>query len=119
VHSPEIKAKVLAEVVSGRTAYAVAKELGLPPSTVKRWAQIAGAGLNGPLKQEIEDRGVRLLNKYLDTIETGLDAYRDREWWLKQDADKAGIFLGILSDKVFVILGASQRAEQRSLSLSE
>lgn len=107
-----IVGKVLKAVGEGKTTYSVSKQYGVPRTTIDRWVQNAGMGaVAHKTREELEDRGARLINDYLESIHFTLAASRDPEWVKRQEADKLAVFLGTISDKVFIVLAASERAQ--------
>ena len=138
-HNPEIKAAVLAALLTGQGVEFVAKTFGLSPNTVKTWKKgskhltfkgdvhpqkrddlVKGEGEPvGEVSGELAiDDGVdvysRLVGEYLRENLTTLAAqqkfFRDPDWLKRQSASDLAVLHGVAADKAIRLLEAAEAA---------
>lgn len=110
-HSQERKTQAIAMLMAGESVSDVARNLGLPDSTVRTWSRSLGDDFT-MLRDKKGDKVVNLLEETLvKTIESNLDqlaTFSDREWLYKQSAGDMAILHGTLFDKACRILNLVQ-----------
>jgi len=102
------KAAVMAALLTGQSAAAVAKEYKLPASTVRNWKREASldSGLATGQKERIGELIIDNLETALETSRTMLRAFADEDWLRKQEASQLAVLYGVISDKLFRVLEA-------------
>jgi len=107
------KVAVMAALLTGQSAAAVAREYKLPPSTVRNWKQDAaktGALPDSPERTNQRERIGELiidnLEAALETTKVMLNAFANKDWLAKQEASQLAVLYGVISDKVFRVLEA-------------
>ncbi len=110
-HPAELRAQVIAAVHAGETAYRVAKQFGLPETTVRSWVGKTRAPIDAVATA---DKRQQIQALYEEVLRTGLaaivaiadQAANDTAWRQKQDASGLAILAGVLHDKCAHIAGA-------------
>ena len=121
-HSPEVKAAVLAALLTGQAIDAVASEYKINENTVKRWKRESAAGLNDVRRAATADGddpdtsvGAKLLGylgEALTTLQAQVIFFRDTAWLRKQSASELAVLHGVVTDKAIRLIEAMDRAEQ-------
>jgi transposase-like protein len=112
-HAPEIKARAVALLATGKPASQVASEMGIPVATIRTWRQQLRRDniIGDPRKKD--DLG-ELVFGYLHEAITTLSAQarfaRDEDWLRQQNASDLAILHGVLHDKTVRLLAALQPA---------
>lgn len=107
-HSPEIKAAVMAALLTGQTVSFVAKEYKIPQSTIKTWKyKTAGVVKSSTQKKKaIGDKLIGLVDVMIDTITKQHKAVADPEWIKLQSAADMAVLMGVSTDKLMRMLEA-------------
>lgn len=112
---PEVKAAVLAALMTGQSVDAVAEEYQLPRGTVLDWKR--QARLATEVVRTEKSGGpdiIALVDKYLaknlETLAIQAEHFADRSWLTKANAADAAVLHGVLVDKAVRILQASEAA---------
>lgn len=115
-YDPEIKAAVLAALLTGQSINAVAKEYKVPAGTVKSWksrelsekvATVATAK-----QADVGELLIKYMEQSLETLTEQHEVFRDGEWLRQQSASDAAVLHGVLMDKLMRLLEAmEQRVE--------
>jgi transposase-like protein len=117
-YSPEVKAAVMAALLSGQSASSAAKEYGIPRGTVAAWRTrdaepfVALVATDAAQKKQEEARAeikalvLELLIAQLKSQIAMANHAADKEWLHKQFADGLAVLYGVGNDKVFRMLEA-------------
>lgn len=113
-YSPEVKAQVMAALLSGQSASSVAKEFGIPRGTVAAWQTrkiepiLEGVATGAAQKKqdEINSLILDLLIAQLKSQISMADHAGNKEWLFGQDASAVAMLTGVGNDKVFRLLQA-------------
>ena len=115
-HSAETKAAVMAALLSGQSADAVAARYTLPVATVKRWKldlKAKADQLVEPQKKaEVGDLLFDYLRETLTTLAVQVRQFRDPDWLRKQPASEAAVLHGVLTDKAIRLLAALESPDE-------
>lgn len=113
-HSPEVKAEVMAALLSGQSASSIAKEFGIPRGTVAAWqARKAQPILDSVATDAAQKRQDQINDLVLDLLVAQLKSQiamaehaGDKRWLTLQDASAVAMLQGVGNDKVFRLLQA-------------
>lgn len=112
-HPPELRARVVAEVVAGDSIRAVAKRWGIPYPTAQAWWRE-----DRPTDTTDARTQRRMVDQLYDTAFDCLDAVRataglfqDPAWTRAQTAEGLAVLVGVLSDRTVRMLGGLRPAE--------
>ncbi len=107
-YDPEVKAQVLAALLTGQGAEKVAEQYEIPVGTAKAWkAKAKGAGKVATQKKE--KIGALLLDYLavsLATLKKQAEVFEDEAWLKRQDASTVAVLHGVLADKAVRLLEA-------------
>ena len=117
-YSPELKAQVIAEWLTGMPIATAAKKFKVPRTTVRTWTK----GLIKPLvaRERHEDIDT-LVTEYVVSSLLGLrkvvDSVSSDEAWLKsQPIEGIASWVGVTADKLLSVLAAYGRGRQQQLT---
>lgn len=116
-HSDEVKAAVVAALLSGQSVCEVAREYNIPRGTVSAWKSRRGpktVATDATQKKEIGDLILEYLRANLETLKVQAELFRDRKWISRQSADSAAVLHGVMTDKAIRILEALSKEEQNT-----
>lgn len=116
-YSPQVRAEALALLATGDSVHGVARQLGIPRTTVKRWRDQLHN--DGPQKKTIGEQVYGFVEESIDTLRAQARFTRDPEWLLQQSAADLAMLHGVMFDKAWRLLGALQPAEQPVAQLAE
>jgi transposase-like protein len=113
-YTPEVKAAVMAALLSGQSASSVAKEFGIPRGTVATWqtrkaqpiVEGAAAAAAEKKQDEINELVLDLLIAQLQSQISMAQHSGDKKWLFIQDASAVAMLMGVGNDKVFRMLQA-------------
>ena len=107
-HSAEVKAAVMAALLTGQTVSWVAKEYKIPRSTIRSWKyRIGGVAKSSPQKkQAIGDKLIELIHVQLDTLKKQYTVMADPAWIKQQSAADMAVLTGVTLDKNIRIMEA-------------
>lgn len=113
-YSPEVKAQVMAALLSGQSPSSVAKEFGIPRGTVAAWqtrkvdAIVEGVATGAAQKKqdEINELVLDLLVAQLKSQISMADHAGNKEWLFGQDASAVAMLMGVGNDKLIRLLQA-------------
>lgn len=122
-YSEEVKAQVIAALLSGQSVNAAAREYNIPKGTVSGWKKrdvdgiiegVAGVATQKSTQEEIGALILELVRVGLRSLIAQAEHTSDKEWLMKQTAQEVGQLYGISHDKMFRLLEALDRAEPES-----
>ena len=110
-HSAETRATALALLATGSSVHAVARELDLDRKTVIEWRARSGmvhrvAPQNAPDTAAIERLALEYVAAALEAMRAHAALFQDTEWLRGQNPHDVAVLHGVLTDKVFRLLGA-------------
>jgi transposase-like protein len=108
-YSDEIKAQVMAALLTGQSINAVAREYKIPKQTISNWKNRDKPGVPRDDTQkaaEIEDLLSGYLKENLKTLRAQAEFFREETWLKKQEASQLAVLHGVLSDKAIRLLEA-------------
>lgn len=112
--SEKVRATALAALLEGQGISEVARRYKLPPSTVRDLKNSINSDEFAKVRAKKEERLAGLIEQHLEaSLEAATSIARHAknvEWLNKQDADKLGVFYGIVTDKSVRILEAAENA---------
>jgi transposase-like protein len=119
-YSAEMKAAVMAALLTGQSVSSVAREYHLPKGTVSSWKkrspEVATVATPRDAKRAAADTAEHaevgaLLMQYLQaalrTLKTQVEVFGDKDWLKKQPASEAAVLHGVLADKTIRLLEAT------------
>lgn len=113
-HSDEKRAEALAALLEGQGVTEVAKKYNLPKSTVTDIKRSIDSEEFARVRSKKEDSLAELIEGHLSaSLQAAANIARQTQnesWLTKQDADKLGVFYGIITDKAVRILEAAEAA---------
>ena len=108
-HDPQLKAAVMAALLTGQSIDKVAEEFALPTATVRAWRNKLKAENIVSEPQKRDEFGELILGYLRENITT-LTAQsifaRDTDWLRAQPASEVAVLHGVLADKTFRLLAA-------------
>lgn len=115
VYSSAERAKVLSEWMAGASLNQLARDNGIPKSTVQRWvdgqkrviAQSTGPKKDVPV-YDLDDMALKLVDGSVNAVTHILGVTQDDAWLKRQNAADLAVFAGVISDKLYRLLGAIQ-----------
>lgn len=120
-YSKETKAAVIAALLEGQSVSRVAEDYNIPSGTIKSWKNrqeqsgIETTETVATQKKEVSDLIITLLETHLQAAISIAGAI-DPSYIKKQSASEVAVLLGVINDKVFRMLEALGRAEDRDRS---
>jgi hypothetical protein len=109
-HAPQVKRAALGRLLAGESPKTVARTLGLPYSTVKRWQ---GAGFAAAGGSALDRLGERLADDLGETLVSGrvlLAELRDPARLAQLDAREIAMLHGGLFDRAVRLLAGVKRS---------
>lgn len=107
----EVKAAVMAALLSGQGVAEVAETFNIPEGTVKTWKRrgIQRDSLGETLKRpDITELVFTYLTETLVTLAAQQRQFRDADWLAKQPANELAVLHGVSADKSIRLLEALQ-----------
>ena len=108
----DVKAAVMAALLSGQGVAEVAATFNIPIPTVKSWIQRdrrkGDASVASVKKPEIGDLVMAYLRETLETLRVQQVVFRDERWLAKQPANELAVLHGVSCDKAVRLLEALQ-----------
>ena len=121
-HSDEKRAEALAALMEGQGITEVARKYKLPTSTVQDIKNSIDGEEFAKVRIKKQEQLAELIEGHLEaslTAATNIARQTNNaEWLTKQDADKLGVFYGIVTDKAVRILEAAEQAQNDEESSS-
>jgi transposase-like protein len=111
--SPETKAQVLADLLTGETVHGAARHAGVSRPAVRRLRALLAEDDDGA-RRGIDPLLEALVSASLETLIAQARQARDPAWVLAQSPRELARFTGMLHDRVFRMLAAAQVAEAAS-----
>lgn len=109
-YSDQVKASVLAALLSGQSLRSVEQQYGVSRRTISAWrdaAHLTGTELGLPQKkQAIGEQVYALMEESIETLRAQARVTSDPVWIKQQSAADLAIYFGVLSDKCFRLLAA-------------
>lgn len=99
MYGPDVRARAIAALMLGASAHAVARELGVPRTTVRRWK-------TAPKKERaaVGERVATYLHEGLESLTEQAERFRDPAWLRQQSAADLAILHGQLADRLFRVV---------------
>ena len=118
-YSKEIKATVMAAILTGLHPSQIAREFNIPIGTVKAWKyrQESNGGVAIVTVQKKEAIGELIsdyLTELLKTLRIQMRVFADEKWLKQQSAHEVAILHGVLADKGIRLLEALSEREDNS-----
>ena len=115
-YTPEVKASVMAALMSGQGVPEIAKEYEMPASTIRSWKsrQFQGASVAyvaTEKKEQVGDLLIEYLRANLETLRIQVQFFRTLEWLEKQPAADLAVLHGVMTDKAVRLLEALSKAD--------
>ena len=111
-HSEEVRSEALAALLAGQNVPEIAKKYKLPESTVRDLRNSIESEKFAEVRAKKQEELANLIEGHLQaSLEAAANIAKqakNAEWLNKQDADKLGVFYGILTDKSVRILEAAE-----------
>lgn len=113
-YTPEVKAAVMGELLTGQAVSKVADDYNIPIGTVKSWKSRQDNGESVAIvatqkKEQIGELLIDLLQDNIVTQRTILQTMQDVDYLKSQDASDLAVLFGVISDKAFRMLEAFER----------
>ena len=108
-YEPQLKAQVMAALLTGQSVSSVAREYSVPRTTVINWRDQAGPTVldNCPTaKKEIGDLLLIYLRTAIVTLTVQQRVFADEDWLKKQPASELAVLHGVTADKAIRLLEA-------------
>jgi transposase-like protein len=103
-HPAEIRAEVMAALLTGQAVSRVAEDYHLPISTVSRWRKQARR--EAGQSEEIGGLLMDYLRQALTTLQKQAKAFGDPEWLRGQGSADLAVLHGVMTDKAIRLLEA-------------
>lgn len=111
-HPPEVKAAVMAALLTGQSVSEVATAYSLDVSVVSRWRKRLSSTTLQEVASKRADDLESLLMDYvrtnLETLKAQSEIVRERAYVEKQSASEIAVLHGVLADKTFRVLSSYQ-----------
>jgi transposase-like protein len=118
-HPPEVKAAVIAALLTGQRVGVLAEQYHLPQQTVSEWNKQAKSLLTEAVRSKkvtVDISGG--LNRYLEAalaaIATQTEISADRAWLKRQDASSFAVLHGVMVDKIIRLLEAAEAGREQA-----
>lgn len=124
---PEVKAAAITQWLAGTSVAEIARQTGFTSTAIASWVKVYARGGELVTKPQTlskkTDKAISVEPIDFDLLAWGLihdsiaalhgiyQTAQNREWLLKQDADKLAIFAGVVSDKLLRILSSFERTD--------
>lgn len=109
----ELKASVMASLLTGQSINVVAEKYNIPKGTVARWASTERNAMRGDntmvtagQRERIGELIIDNVEAMLDTTKDMLNVCKDKEWLKEQSASEVAVLYGVISDKTYRLLEA-------------
>ena len=116
--SEEIRASVMAALLTGQSVSQVAEQFNLGKATVSRWRKTLRSETLEQIGTEKRESLEGLLIDYvitnLKTLKAQSEIVRDPDYIKKQSASEIAVLHGVLADKSIRILSALEAVEEES-----
>ncbi|MGL4641074.1 MAG: hypothetical protein ACRCVX_15265 [Shewanella sp.] len=109
-HSDDVKASVMAALLSGQSVTAVAEDYKMPQQTVSRLKAKLG---ELSVKKEIPDLVAELLETNLNALKNIAEQSGRENYIKEQSASDIAVLYGVIADKSFRILTAIAAGQQQ------
>ena len=118
-YTPEFKAQVIAEWKAGSAMKGLARAHKIPQSTVQTWlkghTRVALVSAPDPKKKvaelyDLDAMALKLIDGSVSAVTAIHGVTLDGAWLQRQNAADLAILLGVISDKLYRLLGAIKRA---------
>ena len=115
--SEALNAAVVAALILGQSAPAIAQRFGLPVSTVRRWEK--AYDISNPIKRrdQLSDMLLVFIEQEIGALLTISMVTQDPEWIKKQPADVLAEFVSAKQDRMMSILAAFSKAQASKVQL--
>lgn len=110
-YQPEVKAAVMAALLTGQSVSSVARDYEIPKGTVSGWKkkafdEVDGVGDDTTQKNEIGDLLMEYLGANLRSLKVQAEHFGDKTWLASQPADSLAVLHGVQTDKAIRLLEA-------------
>ena len=110
VYSPELKAQVIAEWMAGASQKQLVTAFGVPQSTVRTWIRdrirVAPKKQDELAPYDLDAMAVGLVDGSVRAVTAIFGVTADDTWLKRQNAADLAILAGVISDKLYRLLGA-------------
>lgn len=112
-YSDELRAAVMAALMTGQSVSSVAREYKVPKGTVSSWKNrshdlVIAATVADPKSADVKNGIGVLLLDYLQaalrTLRVQVEVFGDRDWLRKQPASEVAVLHGVITDKTIRLL---------------
>ena len=114
-HGDQVKAQAVAALLIGDSPSEIARVLDIPRTSVSNWKQALTpeqlVEVSHKKGERVDDLVYTYLVKSLETLLAQIAVAGNENYISKQPAGELASFFGVLSDKVFRILDAAERAK--------
>lgn len=121
-HPPELRAAVVAALITGAAPEAVCEEFGVPYRTAKDWldaavasstlVRITGDEMRTRRELDLEQLVGDLVSSSIEALVTQAGLAAERSWFAAQDASGIAQYRGVEFDRLIRLLRAFQREQQ-------
>jgi transposase-like protein len=117
-YDPQLKAAVMAALLSGQSIGAVAAEYNVPRGTVHSWKRkVEGVPQIGSAQEqrEIGELVMDYLRASLRTLKAQVEFFGDKTWLSRQNASELAVLHGVQTDKAIRLLEALEGPPDESI----
>lgn len=116
-YSNEVRAQVIAALLSGQSAVFVSRQFNVPIGTVRSWWSRENRGANivdttDATRTRIGELIVEYLSEALQTMIAQVRVARDEKWLKAQEGSQFAVLHGVISDKATRIIEVIAQEEQ-------
>jgi transposase-like protein len=105
-YSAELRATVMAALLSGQSVSQIAREYHLPKGTVTSWKTRKTGLKNATQKSDIGDLVLKYLRTNLEALTSQAEMFKKHAWLSKQSASEVAVLHGVMTDKAIRLLEA-------------
>lgn len=107
-YSDEIKAQVMAALLTGQSVSEVATRYQIPAGTVKSWRRNSREfrPVDPQKSSDIGELLLAYLHENLVTLRVQVEHFRDKKWLSQQGASELAVLHGVVTDKAIRLLEA-------------
>jgi transposase-like protein len=112
----ETKAVVMASLLTGQSVNSVAKEYNIPKRTVSNWKRLAGEIASESTQKKLPPIGDKLIDLLMTEVDSLIETSkiaRSPDWIMKQSAADLAVYLGVKHDKLFRMIEAFNKNDDR------
>jgi Homeodomain-like domain len=110
--APEIKAQVMAALLSGQRVAEIAERFGLNERTVRRWREAELSVIVQLKREQVLELTLGYLVANMKCLTAQCEVFSDANYLKAQSASENAVLHGVISDKGLNIFRALEAAEQ-------